>query len=316
MSSQCVNLVAGVAGFVGTHLAETILQKGGKVIGVDNLITGSRENIERLQNNPDFSFIHHDIADPLHISEDINFVYNFACPASPADFEKLCIPILRACCFGSYNLLELARVKGARYIFASTSEVYGNPLEHPQKEDHHGNVNITGVRAVYDEGKRYGETILCVFNRKYGVETRTVRIFNTYGEYMRLNDGRAIPAFIAQALRNEDITIFGEGSQTRSIQYVSDLIRGILLLAESDTTLPVNIGNPAEVTMIELAAMIKCLAGSKSRIVQSRPLPEDDPLVRRPDISRAKHLLGWEPQVSPEDGLKRTINWFRTKITG
>lgn len=314
MSNQCVNLVAGVAGFVGTHLAEAMLEKGEKVIGVDNLITGSRENIERLQNNSNFSFIHYDIADPLQISEAINFVYNFACPASPTDFEKLRIPILRACCFGTYNLLELARVKRARYIFASTSEVYGNQLEHPQKEDHRGNVNITGIRSVYDEGKRYGETMLNVFNREYGVETRTVRVFNTYGEYMRPDDGRAIPTFITQALRGEDMTIFGEGSQTRSIQYISDLVRGVLLLAESEVTLPVNIGNPAEVTMIELSTMIKRLSGSKSKIVQSMPLPEDDPLVRRPDISRAKRLLGWEPKVSPEDGLKRTINWFRLKI--
>lgn len=314
--SQRVNVVTGIAGFIGTHLAEALLQRGEKVIGVDSMITGSHENIERLQGNPLFSFIQHDIAEPLQISEDVDFIYNFACPANPTDMERLRIPILRVCCFGSYNLLELARVKHARYIFASTSEVYGNPLEHPQKEDYHGNVNITGVRAVYDEGKRYGETMLTVFNREYGVETRTVRIFNTYGEYMRPDDGRAIPTFIAQALRNENMTIFGEGSQTRSIQYVSDLVRGVLLLAESDTTLPINIGNPAEVTMVELAAMIKRLAGSKSRIVQARPLPEDDPLVRRPDISRAKHLLGWEPQVPPEEGLKRTIEWFRKKIVG
>lgn len=311
-----INVVAGVAGFIGIHLAEALLQRGEKVIGVDSLITGSEENVERLHDNPNFTFVRHDVAEPLQINEDIHFIYNFACPASPTDLERLRIPILRVCTLGSYNLLELARARKARYIFASTSEVYGNPLKHPQKEDYHGNVNITGVRAVYDEGKRFGETMLTVYNREYGVETRTVRIFNTYGEYMRADDGRAIPTFIAQALRNEDMTIFGEGSQTRSIQYVSDLIRGVLLLAESDTTLPINIGNPAEVTMVELAAMIKHLSGSKSRIVQAKPLPEDDPLVRRPDISRAKHLLGWEPQVPPEEGLKRTIEWFRTKLVG
>lgn len=315
MSSKRVNLVAGIAGLIGTHLAEALLQQGEDVVGVDSMITGSQENVERLRSYSGFSFVCHDIAEPLRIEGDVHVIFNFACPASPTDLERLRVVIMRACSLGSYHLLELARDKQARYVFASTSEVYGNPLEHPQKEGYHGNVNITGVRAVYDEGKRYGETMLTVYNREYGVETRTVRIFNTYGEHMRTNDGRAIPTFIAQAIRNEDMTIFGDGTQTRSIQYVSDLIRGILKLSDSDTTLPVNIGNPAEVTMIELAAMIKRLAGSKSRIVPARSLPEDDPLVRKPDISRAKQLLDWEPAIPPEEGLHRTIEWFRKKIT-
>ncbi|MEK7170389.1 MAG: NAD-dependent epimerase/dehydratase family protein [Patescibacteria group bacterium] len=315
MTTERTALVAGVAGFIGTHLAETLLKRGERVIGVDNMIRGSRENVDRLKKNPAFVFREHDIAEPLDLGkEKLQFIYNFACPASPTDMERLRMSILRVCCFGSYHLLELARKKRARYIFASTSEVYGNPLEHPQKETYYGNVNITGIRAVYDEGKRYGETMLTVFHHEYGVETRTVRIFNTYGEYMRHDDGRAIPAFITQALRNEDMTIFGDGLQTRSIQYVSDLVRGILLLADSDVTLPVNIGNPYEITMFELAALIKRLAGSTSRIVQTQPLPEDDPLVRRPDISRAKHLLNWEPLVAPQDGLKRTIEWFRKRL--
>lgn len=315
MSSERINLVAGVAGLIGTHLAEALLKRGEQVIGVDNFITGSKANIDRLRVHSGFTFLRHDISEPLQVNGDLHFIYNFACPASPTDLEKFRVAIMRACSLGSFHLLELARAKNARYVFASTSEVYGNPTEHPQKEAYHGNVNITGVRAVYDEGKRYGETMLTVYNREYGVETRTVRIFNTYGEYMRSDDGRAIPTFIVQALHNEDITIFGDGTQTRSIQYVSDLIRGILKLADSDTNLPINIGNPAEVTMIELAAIIKRLAGSKSRIALAQPLPEDDPLVRKPDISRAKQLLDWVPEVPPEEGLHRTIEWFRKTLT-
>lgn len=314
MQTTKTSLVAGAAGFIGTHLAEALLNRGERVIGIDSMISGSSKNVERLIRNPNFTFIEHDISEPLDLQENPQFIYNFACPASPTDLERLRIVILRACSLGSYNLLELARKKNARYIFASTSEVYGNPLEHPQKETYHGNVSITGVRAVYDEGKRYGETMLTVFHREYGVETRTVRIFNTYGEYMKHDDGRAIPAFINQAIRNEDMTIFGEGLQTRSIQYISDLIRGILLLAESDVTFPINIGNPYEITMIELAGLIKRLAGSGSKIVQTQPLPEDDPLVRKPDVSRAKRFLNWEPVVSPEQGLKTTIDWFRKQI--
>jgi dTDP-glucose 4,6-dehydratase len=314
MSSNRINLVAGAAGFIGTHLAEALLRKGEKVIGVDSMITGSQENVSRLIGRPNFSFIHHDIAEPLKIDGDIHCIYNFACPASPIDLERLRIAILRACSLGSYNLLELARTKHARYIYASTSEVYGNPFEHPQKENYHGNVSITGVRAVYDEGKRYGETMLTVYGHEYDVEVRTVRVFNTHGEHMRVDDGRAIPAFITQALRNEDITIFGDGSQTRSIQYISDLVRGVLLLAESEVTLPVNIGSQSEVTMTDLATTIKHLAGSESRIIITRPLPEDDPLVRKPDISRAKQLLNWEPKVSLREGLKKTIDWFRIKV--
>lgn len=314
MKADRTVLVAGVAGFIGTHLAETLLKSGHRVIGIDNMIAGSRENVDRLAGHQNFTFLEQDISEPVDMEESVEFIYNFACPASPTDMERLRMYILRACSLGSYHLLELARKKRARYVFASTSEVYGNPLEHPQKETYHGNVNITGVRAVYDEGKRYGETMLMVYHREYGVKVRTVRIFNTYGEYMRPDDGRAIPTFITQALRNEDITIFGDGLKTRSIQYVSDLIRGICLLAHSDVTLPVNIGNPYEITMFELAALIKRLSGSTSRIVQTQPMPEDDPLVRRPDISRAKHLLNWEPVVTPEEDLTRTIGWFKGKL--
>lgn len=316
MASSHVNLIAGVAGFIGAHLAEALLKRGEKVVGIDSMVTGSNENIDRLQPNSNFSFIQHNIAEGLQFSGEVDRIYNFACPASPTDFEPKRMSILKTCCFGSYNLLELAREKKARYIFASTSEVYGNPLQNPQAETYHGNVNVTSPRAVYDEGKRYGETMLTVFRQEYGIETRTVRIFNTYGEYMRIDDGRAIPTFIVQALRGEDITIFGDGSQTRSIQYVSDLIRGVVLLADSDVTLPVNIGNPAELTMLELAEMVRRIAGSTSKIVLAKPLPEDDPLLRRPDIARAKQLLGWEPQVNPEEGLKRTVEWFRKKIFG
>ncbi len=314
MSTTRTSLVAGAAGFIGHHLCRALLLRGESVIGVDNFISGTQENIARLSQEPNFVFIHHDIAEPLSLKTKIDFVYNFACPASPTDLERLRISILRCCTLGSYNLLETARQQNAVYVFASTSEVYGNPLVHPQAETYNGNVNITGVRSVYDEGKRYGETMLTVYNREYGLRTRTVRIFNTYGEYMRSDDGRAIPTFIAQAIRNEDMTIFGDGSQTRSIQYVSDLVRGVLKLADSNEILPINIGNPSEFTMLELASTIREIAGSSSSIIHTQPLPSDDPLIRKPDISRAKQLLDWEPIVSPEEGLSQTIAWFKKQI--
>lgn len=313
MTTHRTSLVAGAAGFIGTNLSLALLERGEKVIGIDNFISGSRTNADLLSQNPNFSFREHDISEPLQLNEQVNFVYNFACPASPADLETLRIAILKCCTFGTYNMLEVARKHHAVHVFASTSEVYGNPLQHPQQEDYHGNVNICGVRSVYDEGKRYGETMSTVYRNEYGVDTRTVRIFNTYGEYMK-NDGRAIPVFICQAIRNEDMSIFGDGSQTRSIQYVSDLICGILKLADSKEILPINIGNPSEMTMLELSSMIKRIAGSSSNIVRARPLPQDDPLVRKPDISRAKTLLDWEPIISPQEGLKRTIDWFRSNL--
>ena len=313
MTTLRTNLVAGAAGFIGTNLSLALLDRGEKVIGVDNFVSGSPANAELLLQRQNFSFIEHDISNPLCLNEKIDFVYNFACPASPADLETLRIAILKCCTFGTYNMLEIARKNRAVYVFASTSEVYGNPLQHPQQESYHGNVNICGVRSVYDEGKRYGETMLTVYRNEYDLDTRTVRIFNTYGEYMR-NDGRAIPVFISQAIRNEDMSVFGDGSQTRSIQYVSDLIRGVLKLVDSKETSPINIGNPSEMTMLELSSMIKRIAGSCSKIVHTKPLPQDDPLIRKPDISRAKILLDWEPVVPPEEGLRRTIDWFKSRL--
>ncbi|MBI2009938.1 MAG: GDP-mannose 4,6-dehydratase [Candidatus Chisholmbacteria bacterium] len=307
-------LVTGAAGFIGSHLAEVLLNQGNEVVGVDNFITGSRENIDHLQSvYPKFTFLERDISQPLDVDEELDYIFHFACPASPADFERLRFNILTTGCFGTFYLLQLAQSKEATFVFASSSEVYGDPEQHPQREKYRGNVNTTGPRAVYDESKRYGETMLTVFHDEFGLDTRMVRIFNTYGERMRLHDGRAIPAFITQALLDEDLTVFGDGSQTRSIQYISDLIGGVLLLAESDVIEPVNIGNPQEITMKLLAEEIIILSKSKSKIVY-RPLPKDDPKRRQPDISTAKQLLDWEPRVMPEEGLLRTIDWFRRKL--
>ena len=316
MGKKNTHVVAGAAGLIGYHLAEALLKRGDTVIGVDNFVTGSPQNIEDLRRFKRFRFMDHNIAQLLKIRGPVDFVFDFACPASPVDFERLATEIIQAGCFGVFNLLEFARQKEAIFVFSSSSEVYGDPRpdEHPQRETYWGNVNCRGRRAVYDESKRYGETLLTVFHRTYGVETRTVRIFNTYGERMRSDDGRAIPTFIVQALRNEDITIFGNGTQTRSIQHVSDLVRGVLLLAESDVREPINLGNPIEMSILDLAQTIKRLTDSCSKIVFQRPLPENDPNIRRPDISRAGELLGWKPLVSPEEGLKRIINWFRRGV--
>lgn len=287
------------------------MNKGFKVIGVDNFVTGSENNIELLSKNSQFVFMEHDVSKPIQIAEKVDYVFDMACPASPTDFERLRMEILLACSFGTFNLLSLAKEKNALFLFSSSSEVYGDPLENPQIESYRGNVNTLGLRSIYDEGKRYGESMTMTFHREYDLRTRIVRIFNTYGERMRANDGRAIPTFINQAIRNEDISIFGDGSQTRSPQYVSDLVNGILALAQSEVIEPVNIGNPTEMTMVALAALIIQLTESDSKIVSTAPLPEDDPKLRRPDISRARRLLNWVPQVSPELGLKRTIGWFR-----
>ena len=305
-------LVAGAAGFIGFHLVQAIAKTNPKrIIGVDNFISGSKKNIEELLKIPQFEFIEKDICDLGDVEGEIDFLFNFACPASPIDFERLRIDIIRTGSIGDFKMLELARLKNATHIYASSSEVYGDALVNPQQEDYNGNVNINGVRSVYDENKRFGETMAMAFHREYGLKTRIVRIFNTYGERMRANDGRSTPTFIAQALKNEDITVFGDGTQTRSPQYVSDLVAGVLKLAMSDVTLPVNIGNPQELTMNDLAQKIIEISGSSSKVI-FKPLPEHDPKVRKPDISRAKELLGWEPEVPLEEGLKKTIEWFRS----
>lgn len=307
-----VAIVAGGAGFVGTHLSEELLDRGLKVIGVDNFVTGAKNNVEYLSKDPNYDFIEQDIAEELKYPDNVDYVFDLACPASPTDFENLNLEILMANTFGVYNLLKFAVEKNATFLFSSTSEVYGDPEVSPQSEDYRGNVSTTGIRSIYDEGKRHGEAMVMTFNRRYSLDSRIVRIFNTYGERMRADDGRAIPTFINQAINNEDITIFGDGTQTRSPQYVSDLVTGILKLTESEIITPVNIGNPVEMTMIELAGLIIQVVGSESKLNFSAPLPEDDPKRRLPDISLAQKELGWNPKVSPEVGLKKTAEWFRT----
>lgn len=315
MSKERTALIAGAAGFIGTHLTERLItQEDYNVIGVDNFITGSEENIQYLSRYPEFQFIQHDIKEPLELPEKIDAVYDFACPASPTDFDRLKMTILEANSLGIYNLLQLAKANSATFVFSSSSEVYGDAEVNPQPEDYSGNVNTTGIRAIYDEGKRFGESMVMTFHRAYGLPTRIVRIFNTYGERMRADDGRAIPTFINQALRNADITIFGDGSQTRSPQYISDLVNGILKLTRSNVVQPVNIGNPYEMTMIELATKIIELTDSGSKLVYQSLPHEHDPKVRKPDISRATDLLGWSPEVTFDTGMKRTIEWFRYKM--
>jgi len=305
-------LVTGAAGFIGSHLSEYLLDRGFSVIGMDNLATGDIANIERLTGR-DFVFIKHDVTNYVTIDGPLDYIFHFASPASPIDYLKLPIQTLKVGSLGTHNGLGLAKAKGARFLIASTSEVYGDPLVHPQKEEYWGNVNPVGPRGVYDEAKRFAEAITMAYHRAHGIETRIVRIFNTYGPRMRVQDGRAIPAFLGQALRGEDVTVFGDGSQTRSLCYVSDLVDGIYRLMMSDTPDPVNIGNPHELTIRALAERIVALAGSKSRIVE-RALPVDDPKVRQPDITRARTILGWEPKVSLEEGLPRTLAYFRGKL--
>ena len=305
-------VITGAAGFIGSHLSETLLDRGYAVIGIDNLLTGDTANIAHLVNR-DFLFIKHDVTNYINVEGPVHAVLHWASPASPIDYLELPIPTLKVGALGTHKALGLAKAKNARFVLASTSEVYGDPLEHPQKETYWGNVNPIGPRGVYDEAKRFAEAMTTAYRRYHGVDTKIVRIFNTYGPRMRVRDGRAVPAFMSQALRGEDVTIFGSGEQTRSFCYVTDLVDGILRLMESDVHDPVNIGNPHEMTIEEIARAIIEISGSKSRIVY-RPLPEDDPKVRRPDITRARTLLGWEPRVPLEEGLQKTLEYFKTKV--
>jgi dTDP-glucose 4,6-dehydratase len=305
-------VITGAAGFIGSHLSEALLNRGYSVVGVDNLLTGSTANLAHLANR-DFLLIKHDVTNYIYIEGPVDVVLHWASPASPIDYLELPIPTLKVGALGTHKALGLAKAKGARFVLASTSEVYGDPLEHPQKESYWGNVNPIGPRGVYDEAKRFAEAMTTAYFRYHGVDTKIVRIFNTYGPRMRLHDGRAVPAFMSQALRGEDVTIFGSGRQTRSFCYVSDLVAGIIRLMDSKVNDPVNIGNPQEMTIEEIARKIIELTGSKSRVVY-KPLPEDDPKVRQPDITRARALLGWEPQVGLDEGLRKTLTYFERKV--
>ncbi len=304
-------LITGGAGFIGSHLCDFLLDKGHQVICMDNLLTGSPDNVSHLFGREGFQFIDYNVTDYIHVSGKLDFILHFASPASPKDYLQFPIQTLKVGALGTHKTLGLARAKAAKYLLASTSECYGDPLVHPQSEDYWGNVNPIGVRGVYDEAKRFAEAMTMAYRRTHGVDTRIVRIFNTHGPRMRRDDGRAIPTFVAQALADEDVTVFGDGWQTRSICYISDLADGIYRLMLSDVTTPVNIGNPSEITILDLAEKIIEITKSKSRIV-FKTLPEDDPKVRQPDISKAKKLLEWEPKVSLEEGLKNTIEWFKT----
>jgi len=306
-------LITGGAGFLGSHLCELFLARGHEVVCMDNFITGNPANIAHLFGRDGFRFIKQDVTNYIHIDGPLDYVLHFASPASPIDYLEKPIQTLKVGSLGTHKTLGVAKDKNARYLIASTSEVYGDPLVHPQKEDYWGNVNPVGPRGVYDEAKRFAEAMTMAYHRFHGVQTRIVRIFNTYGERMRVNDGRVVPAFISQALRNEPLTVFGDGNQTRSFCYVSDLIEGIYRLLMSDEAQPTNIGNPAEMTVLQFAEVIKKLTGSNAPI-EFRPLPEDDPKIRKPDITKAKQLLGWEPRVPLEEGLQRTIAYFRTVI--
>jgi dTDP-glucose 4,6-dehydratase len=305
-------VITGAAGFIGSHLSEVLLDRGHSVIGIDNLLTGDLANIAHLAGR-DFLFIKHDVTNYIHVDGQVDCVMHWASPASPIDYLELPIPTLKVGALGTHNALGLAKAKGARFVLASTSEVYGDPLEHPQKETYWGNVNPIGPRGVYDEAKRFAEAITTAYHRFHGLDAKIVRIFNTYGPRMRINDGRAVPAFISQALRHEDVTIFGSGTQTRSFCYISDLVDGIIRLMLSSINDPVNIGNPQEMSIEQMARTIIRMTGSESQVV-FRPLPTDDPKVRKPDITRARTLLGWEPKVGLEEGLTSTIEYFRRKM--
>ncbi|MGE5833659.1 MAG: UDP-glucuronic acid decarboxylase family protein [Acidobacteriota bacterium] len=305
-------VITGAAGFIGSHLCDSLLDDGHSVVGIDNLLTGDMANIAHLTGR-DFVFVKHDVTNYIHVDGPVDYVLHWASPASPIDYLELPIPTLKVGALGTHKALGLAKAKQATFVIASTSEVYGDPLEHPQKETYWGNVNPIGPRGVYDEAKRFAEAMTFAYHRYHGLDTRIVRIFNTYGPRMRINDGRAVPTFIAQALRGEDVTIFGSGSQTRSFCYISDLVAGIRKLMASSTTDPVNIGNPHEMSIEEMAKLVITMTGSKSRLV-FKPLPTDDPKVRRPDITRARTILGWEPKVSLDQGLTSTIEYFRKKM--
>lgn len=304
-------LITGGAGFLGSHLCDRFIKEGFYVIAMDNLITGDLRNIEHLFKHADFEFYHHDVSSYVHIPGELNYILHFASPASPIDYLKIPIQTLKVGSLGTHNLLGLARAKKARILVASTSEVYGDPLVHPQTEEYYGNVNPIGPRGVYDEAKRFQEAITMAYHTYHNVDTRIVRIFNTYGPRMRLNDGRVLPAFIGQALRGEDLTVFGDGSQTRSFCYVDDEVEGIYRLLMSNYHLPVNIGNPGEITIRDFAEEIVKLTGTKQKIVY-KPLPQDDPKQRQPNITKAKELLGWEPKVSRAEGLKITYEYFKS----
>jgi dTDP-glucose 4,6-dehydratase len=303
-------LITGAAGFLGSHLCDRFLKEGFYVIGMDNLLTGSLSNIDHLFKRADFDFYHHDVSKFVHVPGELHYILHFASPASPIDYLKMPIQTMKVGSLGTLNLLGLAKAKNARMLIASTSEVYGDPTEHPQREEYWGNVNPIGPRGVYDEAKRFQEAITMAYHTFHGLQTRIVRIFNTYGPRMRLDDGRALPTFMGQALKGEDITVYGDGSQTRSFCYVDDLVEGIYRLLFSDYAYPVNIGNPAEITIKEFADEIVELVGGNSKVVYE-PLPKDDPKQRRPDITKAKEILGWEPKVSRSEGLKITLEYFK-----
>ena len=310
---QPTSVVTGAAGFLGSHLTDLLLARGHKVIGIDNFVTGSVDNISHLGGNPNFKFIQQDVTEFLFLDATVNYVWHFASPASPVDYLELPIQTLKVGSLGTHKALGLAMEKGARFLLASTSEIYGDPLVHPQTEDYWGNVNPIGPRGCYDEAKRFAEALAMAYHREHKVETRIVRIFNTYGPRMRLNDGRVVPSFISQALKNKPVTVFGEGKQTRSFCYVSDLVEGIYRLMMSRYHLPMNIGNSAELTVLEFAREIIRATKSRSKIV-FKPLPQDDPKQRRPDITRAKKILHWSPQVQLDKGLTRTIAYFKRKL--
>ncbi|MEY2835755.1 MAG: hypothetical protein RLZZ557_1417 [Bacteroidota bacterium] len=310
MSNKRV-LITGAAGFLGSHLCDRFIKEGFDVVGMDNLITGDLRNIEHLFKLKEFEFYHHDVSKFIHVPGNLDYILHFASPASPIDYLKIPIQTLKVGALGTHNCLGLAKAKGARMLVASTSEVYGDPLVHPQNEEYWGNVNPVGPRGVYDEAKRFMESITMAYHTFHQVETRIIRIFNTYGPRMRLNDGRALPAFIGQALRGEDLTVFGDGSQTRSFCYVDDLIEGIYRLLMSDYAYPVNIGNPSEISLLDFAEEILKLTGASTKII-FKPLPADDPKQRKPDITKAKELLGWEPKVDRATGLKITYDYFKS----
>ncbi len=313
MTARKKVLVTGGAGFLGSHICDRFIKEGYHVIAMDNLITGNIENIEHLFKLPQFEFYHHDVSKFVHVPGELDYILHFASPASPIDYLKIPIQTLKVGSLGTHNLLGLAKAKNARMLIASTSEVYGDPQVHPQQEDYWGNVNPVGPRGCYDEAKRFQEAMTMAYHMHHGLETRIIRIFNTYGPRMRLNDGRVLPAFLSQALRGEPLSIFGDGSQTRSFCYVDDLVEGIYRLLLSDYPMPVNIGNPSEITIKEFAEEICKLTGVELK-VEYQPLPTDDPQQRQPDITKAKEILGWEPQVDRAEGLKRTLEYFKEKV--
>jgi dTDP-glucose 4,6-dehydratase len=306
-------LITGGAGFLGSHLCDRYLAEGYEVICMDNLITGDADNIAHLVGRDDFTFIKHDVTNYIHVNGDLDLILHFASPASPIDYLEMPIQTLKVGSLGTHKALGLAKNKNARFLLASTSEVYGDPLTHPQKENYWGNVNPIGSRGVYDEAKRFAEAMTMAYHRYHGIETRIVRIFNTYGSRMRISDGRALPTFMSQALRGDDLTVYGDGSQTRSFTYVDDLIEGIWRLSQSEYTDPVNIGNPQEISILEFAKEVIKLTGSESEIIFEE-LPEDDPKVRQPDITKAKEVLGWQPEFDREEGLLKTLDYFKEKV--